>query len=86
MASVKIEISGRATIVTMFLGPTSRLGSRVKIRCGSESMTVPWDHASGEDDNHAAACEALCARLGRSGSFVAGRQNDGSFVFVEVLE
>lgn len=69
-------------IQTKYLGPTNHRGSRVKASCAAGSVTVPWDHALNTENNHAAACAALCAKLGwiepRRGAFL----ENGSAVFV----
>ena len=51
-------------IVTKWLGPTNVRGSRVKATASAGSVTVPWDHKLGIEDNHRAAAYALRDKFG----------------------
>tara|TARA_R110000868_G_scaffold52456_1_gene165687 strand:- start:121 stop:378 length:258 start_codon:yes stop_codon:yes gene_type:complete len=46
-------------IVTKYLGPTYRRGSRVKATAQVGSLTLSWDYALNSDANHRAAALAL---------------------------
>ena len=54
-------------IITRYLGPTDRLGSRVVAThrrdssCHPWRKVVPWDHALDSTENHKAAADALLA-------------------------
>lgn len=50
-------------IVTKYLCPTNVRGSRYKATCQAGSITVSADAGLSLDDNHAAACAALCKKL-----------------------
>lgn len=78
-------------IETYFVPPTSMRGPRVKARvmegrtpdgAPARSITLPWNHALGTSENHAAACEALAARLGWSGEWIEGGGAFGASVWV----
>jgi hypothetical protein len=81
-------------IITKYLGPTNTRGSRVKASCQRGSKIVPWDHELCPDENHEAACAALCASFdkqdlvifGSIGSWsrpkVSGELPDGQVVHV----
>lgn len=78
-------------IETYYLAPTNTRGARIKARVmggrtadggPARSITLPWDHALGTSENHAAACEALATRLGWSGEWVEGGGPQGSSVWV----
>ena len=53
----------RHAIVTKYLGPTNTRGARVKATCDAGSVTVAWDYALNEEDNHNAAARALILKL-----------------------
>lgn len=65
----------RVAITTKFFGPTNTRGSRIKAQradagtggVGNISVTVPYDHALGHYENHAAAVEALVKHLDWTG-------------------
>lgn len=50
-------------IITKFLCPTNVRGSRYKASCERGSLTVEIDHTLSNEENHRAACDALCARF-----------------------
>ncbi len=72
-------------IITKYLGPTNARGARVVAKCQAGKVTVPWDHAKGVDENHAAACLALTTRLNWGRGWVGGAMPDDSgFAFVRI--
>ena len=52
----------RQAITTKFLGPTDYRGSRIKATAQAGSVTVPYDHALGIDENHTEAALALARK------------------------
>jgi hypothetical protein len=51
-------------ITTRYIGPTDHKPSRVKATAGSgRTITLAWDHALNETENHAAAAAALAGKL-----------------------
>jgi hypothetical protein len=75
----------RQAIVTKFLGPTYTQGGRVKASADAGSITVPWDHALGVEDNHRAAAIALARKLGwceREDQWVGGSTPGAGYAFV----
>jgi hypothetical protein len=75
----------RQAITTKYAGPTDSSGARVIAKCEAKKIIVPWDHALGAPENHAAAALELMGRLGwaASNDLVMGGTADG-FVFVQV--
>lgn len=71
-------------IRTVFHGPTNTRGSAITARsAGGSSVRVPYDHALNLDENHAAACDALKAKLSWTGPMIGGTYNgDTYWVFV----
>ena len=65
-------------IVTKYLGPTDRLGSRFKATAVGGSVTVSYNYSLGTDANHKAAAAALMAKLGWKGSMEMGWLPDGT--------
>lgn len=63
----------RQAIETKYLGPTNHRGARVKASCQAHSITLPWDHALGAEDNHKAAARTLIMQLGWDYPKVYGR-------------
>lgn len=59
-------------IITKYLGPTDRRGSRIKATDGDSSITVPLDSADSSEISHAKAAEALCRKLGWTGRYIGG--------------
>jgi hypothetical protein len=50
-------------IITKYLGPTNHRGARVKARCASTSIIVPWDYSLDVRDNHIVAFRILAKKL-----------------------
>ena len=69
-------------IVTKFIAPTNTKGSRIKATCQAGSVILHWDHALNPEGNHAAAAEALLAKLEWNGNWISGQLPDGSSVWV----
>lgn len=77
-------------IQTKYLGPTNSRGSRIKATAAAGSVTVSWDYALDQCDNHRAAAKALCdkfgwitdTKLGTRGNLESGQLADGSYVHV----
>ena len=68
----------RQSISTKYISATDFRGTRVKARSSSGlSVTVSWNDALGTDENHTAAAQALAAKLGWSGRWIAGGAGDG---------
>lgn len=69
-------------IHTRYLGPTNRCGSRIKAFCkngtGEFALTIPYPHELPYEQKHAAAAKALAERLGWSGTWIVGHNEDGS--------
>lgn len=81
----------RQAIITKYLGPTDTKGSRFKAPCSAGSVTVSYDYSLGSTENHQAAAQALCEKLGwttdRAPGFqhmVSGGLPDGSYCHVFV--
>lgn len=57
------------SIQTKFIGPTNTKGSRVKATCRLGSVTLGWDHALNQKENHLEALQAMCDKMndGREG-------------------
>ncbi len=73
----------RQAIVTKFVGPTNRLGSRVIARASAGRMTFHWDHSLGIEDNPARAARLYAQAKEWPGHWHGGGMPDGSgFVFV----
>ncbi|WP_059491413.1 hypothetical protein [Burkholderia ubonensis] len=83
-------------IVTKYLGPTDTRGARIKASCDAGSVAIPFDHALGQEERHAAAAMALARKLGWTrdaghlGRWVVGSlpqhgTPDYAFVFVARL-
>jgi len=71
-------------IVTKFLGPTDRRGSRVKATSDVGSVTVEWSHTIDAEANHKTAALALASRHGWSPNMTGGRMPPpgSSYVFI----
>ena len=50
-------------IETKYYGPTNTKGSKIVAKCARGKLTVSYDHALNIDENHKAACGALCAKF-----------------------
>ena len=70
------------TIVTKYYGPTDRKGSRIiaSDKDGNR-VTIPYPYELNREDVHRKAAQALCDKLGWSGSLVGGSLKEG-YVFV----
>jgi hypothetical protein len=73
-------------IVTKFICPTNHRGSRVKATASCGSLTLSWDHALNQDENHAAVAKAFCESKEWTGQMVGGCLPDGSWAWVFVSE
>ena len=72
-------------IVTRYLSPAAIRGARVKATAQAGSVTLYWNHALSEEDNHRAAAEALAKKyVWTNDPFYMGRLPDGDCVFVQV--
>jgi hypothetical protein len=72
-------------IQTRYLAPTNVRGARIKATALAGSLTVGYDYALNSDANHAAAAQALIARLGWTGTFAQGGNAAGTgYVFVNI--
>lgn len=79
----------RQAILAKYLGPTNARGARIKATAQAGSITVPWDHALGSEENYARAANALLKKLGwhetmRTSRLCGGQLPDGSYAFVIV--
>lgn len=74
-------------IVTKFIGPTDRRGSRVKATASAGCITLSWDHAWNSEQNHARAALALAAKMNWDGKYVGGGMpNDSGYAWVNAGE
>lgn len=74
---------GRQAIVTKYLGPTNSRGSRVKATASAGSITLAWNDALNQDDNHLAAALFLQHKFNWTGRlFCGGLPNSGDRVYV----
>ena len=80
-----LAASCRQAITTTYRGPTDYKGSRVIARCEAKRVSVPWDDALDQAQNHAAAALQLMDQLGWSerNDLVMGGTGAG-YVFVQV--
>jgi len=71
------------TIITKYLGPTNRLGSRYKAtHTGSyTSVTLGADYSINAEANHTEAALALAEKLDLNGDYIGGHTSEG-MVFV----
>jgi hypothetical protein len=53
----------RQAITTKYIGPTNFRSARVKAKCQAGSITMSWDDALDDDDNHLKAAQTLCKKL-----------------------
>jgi hypothetical protein len=72
----------RQAITTKYIGPTNTKGSRVKASCQAGSLTLEWNDAYNSDVNHSNAARALANRLGWTGEWFGGFDQDSRGVFV----
>lgn len=69
-------------IITKYIGPTDSRGSRFKATAEGGlgtplSITVPYNYALNEEQNHAAAAHALAEKHNWHGKWVGGGHPDG---------
>jgi hypothetical protein len=85
MATINTDY--RQAITTYYISPTNFKGSRVKATCEAGSVTLHWDDALNQTDNHAAAASALIHKLSWNSNpwQMAGIRGRG-FVFVQVSD
>ena len=77
----------RQAILTKYLSPTNFRGARVKAWAAAGSITLPWDHALGVDENHEQAALALQRKFGwdKHWKLIGGAPDIKSgFVYVQV--
>ena len=72
----------KQTIRTKSHSATNTLGLRISAATPKVRIYVPYDHALDCEDNHAAACQALCARLGWTAPRVGGQFGFGVYYWV----
>jgi hypothetical protein len=71
-------------ITTKHIGPSNTRGARVKATAAAGSVTVAWDHALDERQNHTAAAHTLANKMQWEGLYVGGGLPDCSgYVFVQ---
>ena len=58
-----IHAPALATITTKYLGPTNKLGARVKATCQAGNVIMDWDYDHDQAENHRAAAAALAAKV-----------------------
>ena len=73
-------------IETRYLGPTNNRGGRIKATAWGGSVTVGYNHALNQQENHKAAADALIAKMGWNGTYAQGgnAKGDGGYYFVNV--
>jgi hypothetical protein len=77
------KIRSYQAIVTKYIGPSNTKGSRIKASAAAGSITVHYDDALNSENNHAAAAQALAAKLGWPGTwYMGGLPNDCGYCFV----
>lgn len=76
------------TIITKYLGPTDRRGSRVKATAsGGAAVTLSWDYALDSGENHKAAALALMSKLDWTGAMQGGDLKSGmAFCFLSAQD
>lgn len=73
----------RQAIETKYIAPTNHKGTRVKAVTGSGlTLTVGWDYALSDVENHRAAAVKLCEKLKWPTDLIGGSTVKG-FVFVQ---
>ena len=74
------------TIITKFLSPTNHRGERIKAKMsyGRDTVTIGYDYALNNEQNHLAAAKALAEKVGWSGHYAGGSCGADSWVFVNV--
>ncbi len=76
----------RQAIQTTYRGATNTKPSSIRAVAEARSITVSWDHALDQADNHRAAAEQLAARLGWSGRLIGGGLRGASYAWVFMPE
>lgn len=78
-------------IVTKVIGPTDTKDKRITARCGAGAITVGWNHALSDAENHIAARKALQFKLAKGcpnntwlADMATGGLPDGTYVHVFV--
>ena len=85
MATINTDY--RQAITTYYIGPTNFKGSRVKATCEAGSVTLHWNDALNQTDNHAAAATALINKLScNRGPWQMASIRGRGFVFVQVSD
>ena len=70
-------------IVTRYLGPTDRKGSRIKATAAAGSVILQLDHALNIEANHARTAKALADKFSWGGNwFIGGMPDDSGYYFV----
>jgi hypothetical protein len=59
---------------------------RIHARSTDGSLSIAFDPAVSESDNHCAAAKALCAWTKLRGRFIAARLPDDQFCFVDLID
>ena len=76
-----------ATIFTKYLAPTNSRGARIKAGIPTgKSISVPYDHALSDGENHDVAAAAFAKKMGWGGEgrkFSRGGTRDGGVVYVD---
>lgn len=67
-------------IVTRYVGPTARKGSRIIVTCDNMRKVYDYDH--GAHDPHTYAANKFCKENKFEGAWVQGRINGSTVVFV----
>lgn len=62
-------------INTKYIGPTDRLGSRVKATCGTQSVTLPWLSELDPNENFQRAAKILVKRIFENEKKIVSRPN-----------
>jgi hypothetical protein len=66
------------TIATKYLGPSNFRGSRIKASDEDRNqITVQYNGDHNQEPNHAAACLALCRKMGWKGRLQGGHTKAG---------
>jgi len=69
-------------IQTSFMPCTNTKGDRIKAECWAGKIIISWDFGLNQEENHAAACQALWSKLGWCCYFSSGQLRDGSYANV----
>lgn len=71
-------------ITTKYLGPTDRLGSRIKAECQATTKTFSWDYDCNEEMNHYHAAMDIAVQLGwdKKHDLQGGQMKDGRYCWV----